>query len=161
MPSSTPESDTSKNEKAGPILRRVEAPALSGVERLALTSVEGTRRWAQRYGQILLGLPLLAALILMASLAPVLVGHDPNAVNPRVKVQMPSRMYVLGTDEFGRDILSRLAYGARITLLVAIASVMPASAERAARIGVLLGAAEGSALACQLGLRAFLRKGSL
>ncbi|HWU36409.1 MAG TPA: ABC transporter permease, partial [Candidatus Acidoferrum sp.] len=85
------------------------------------------RHWAHRYGQILIGLPLLAALILVASLAPVLVGHDPNAVNPRVKVQMPSRMYALGTDEFGRDILSRLAYGARITLLVAIASVILAS----------------------------------
>jgi peptide/nickel transport system permease protein len=85
------------------------------------------RRWVHRYGQILIGLPLLAGLIVVACLAPVLVAHDPNTVNPRVKVQLPSRAYVLGTDEFGRDILSRLAHGARITMLVAIASVILAA----------------------------------
>ena len=94
------------------------------------------RRWVHRYGQILIGLPLLTALVLVACLAPILAGHDPNTVNPRVKVQPPSRSYLLGTDEFGRDILSRLAYGARITLLVAIASVILAAAG-----GTLLGSA--------------------
>ena len=85
------------------------------------------RRWFRRYGQILIALPLLLALVVLAFGAPFFLGHDPNRVNPRVKVQSPSAAYLLGTDEFGRDILSRLAHGARITLLVAIASVILAA----------------------------------
>jgi len=82
----------------------------------------------RRYGQILIAIPLLAALVIVAVGAPVLLGHDPNRLNPRAKVAAPSFTHVLGTDEFGRDILSRLAYGARITLLVAAASVLLAAA---------------------------------
>ena len=92
------------------------------------------KRWFRRYGQILIALPFLLALVVLAFGAPLLLGHDPNRVNPRVKVQSPSAAYLLGTDEFGRDILSRLAYGARITLLVAVASVILAAAG-----GTLLG----------------------
>jgi peptide/nickel transport system permease protein len=88
----------------------------------------------RRYGQVLIALPLLAALVIGAVAAPVLLGHDPNRLNPRAKVAPPSFAHVLGTDEFGRDILSRLAYGARITLLVAAASVLLAAAG-----GTLLG----------------------
>ena len=85
------------------------------------------RRLVRRHAQILIALPLLAGLVLVASLAPLLMRHDPNRLNPRVKVQPPSQTYVLGTDEFGRDILSRLAYGARITLIVTFASVVLAA----------------------------------
>jgi peptide/nickel transport system permease protein len=81
----------------------------------------------RRYGQIVIALPLLAALAIGAAGAPVLVGHDPNRLNPRAKVEPPSLVHLLGTDEFGRDILSRLAYGARITILVAAASVLLAA----------------------------------
>jgi peptide/nickel transport system permease protein len=85
------------------------------------------RHRLRRHGQILVALPLLAALVLVAGAAPILVGYDPNTLNPRAKVQPPGRAYVLGTDEFGRDLLSRLAYGARITLIVAFASVILAA----------------------------------
>jgi peptide/nickel transport system permease protein len=81
----------------------------------------------RRYGQIVLAFPLLAVLLIGAVGAPVLVGHDPNRLNVRAKVEPPSFTHFLGTDEFGRDILSRLAYGARITLLVAAASVLLAA----------------------------------
>jgi peptide/nickel transport system permease protein len=81
----------------------------------------------RRYAQIVIAVPLLAALAICAVGAPVLVGHDPSRLNPRAKVAPPSVTHVLGTDEFGRDILSRLAYGARITLLVAAASVLLAA----------------------------------
>jgi peptide/nickel transport system permease protein len=57
----------------------------------------------------------------------LLFSYDPNSLNPRGKVQPPSPAHLLGTDEFGRDILSRLAYGARITLLGAAASVILAA----------------------------------
>ncbi len=81
----------------------------------------------RRYGQIAIAVPLLAVLVVGAVGAPVLVGHDPNRLNVRAKVEAPSITHLLGTDEFGRDILSRLAYGARITLLVAAASVLLAA----------------------------------
>jgi peptide/nickel transport system permease protein len=81
-----------------------------------------------------IAIPLLAVLVIGALGAPLLLGHDPNRLNPRAKVQAPTLTHLLGTDEFGRDILSRLAYGARITLLVASASVLLAAAG-----GTLLG----------------------
>jgi len=88
----------------------------------------------RRYGQIVIAIPLLAVLVISAVGAPLLVSHDPNRLSPREKVEPPSFTHFLGTDEFGRDILSRLAYGARITLLVAAASVLLAAAG-----GTLLG----------------------
>jgi peptide/nickel transport system permease protein len=88
----------------------------------------------RRFGQILIAIPLVAALVVIALGAPLIVSSDPNSLNPRAKVQPPSFAHLLGTDEFGRDILSRLAYGARITLLVATASVILAAAG-----GTLLG----------------------
>jgi ABC-type dipeptide/oligopeptide/nickel transport system permease subunit len=85
------------------------------------------RRWMRRYGQISIALAALVVLALVAVAAPVLLHHDPNRVNPRLKAQSPGLSHPLGTDEFGRDILSRLAHGARITLLVAVASVILAA----------------------------------
>jgi peptide/nickel transport system permease protein len=87
---------------------------------------EGKRRpraRLRRYGQVLLAVPLVALLLLGALAAPLVSGHDPNTLNPRAKAQPPSLTHLLGTDEFGRDLLSRLLHGARITLLVALASV--------------------------------------
>lgn len=83
-----------------------------------------TFRRLRRYRQVLIGAPLVALLLLAALAAPLLSAHEPNTLNPRAKAQPPSLTHVLGTDEFGRDLLSRLLYGARITLLVAFASVI-------------------------------------
>ncbi|MEZ5714591.1 MAG: ABC transporter permease [Paracoccaceae bacterium] len=67
------------------------------------------------------GLVLIA--VLMAVLAPVLAPYDPNAVDS-VKRLSPigTAGHLLGTDELGRDMLSRMLYGARITLAVALAA---------------------------------------
>jgi peptide/nickel transport system permease protein len=93
-----------------------------------------SRGQLRRYAQILIAIPLLATLVISALGASLLLSSDPNSLNPRAKVQPPSFAHLLGTDEFGRDILSRLAHGARITLLVAAASVILAAAG-----GTLLG----------------------
>src|SRR5512137_1979145 len=85
---------------------------------------EWTFRRIRRYRQVLIGAPLVALLVLAAVAAPFLVAHEPNTLNPRAKAQPPSLTHVLGTDEFGRDLWSRLLYGGRITLLVAFASVI-------------------------------------
>ena len=103
-------------------------------EPAVIRSLPSLRDRLRRYGQIVIAIPLLAVLAIGAVGAPVLVGHDPNRLNVRAKAESPSFTHLLGTDEFGRDILSRLAYGARITLLVAAASVLLAAAG-----GTLLG----------------------
>jgi peptide/nickel transport system permease protein len=100
---------------------------------------EGSRRsrWTwRRSRQILIAGPAVVLLLLAAALAPVLGPADPNALNPRAKAQPPSFAHVLGTDEFGRDLWSRLLRGARITLVVGLSSVA-----LAATLGTLLGSA--------------------
>ena len=84
-------------------------------------------RRLRRYKQVLVGAPLVTLLLLVAALAPILVSHDPNALNARAKAAPPNWGNLLGTDEFGRDLLSRLVHGARITLLVGVSSVILAA----------------------------------
>jgi peptide/nickel transport system permease protein len=81
------------------------------------------RRRLLRSGQLRTAGPVVAFVLLAAALGPALVSHDPNRLNPRAKAHAPSATHWLGTDEFGRDLASRLVHGARITLLVGLASV--------------------------------------
>jgi len=60
----------------------------------------------------------LVLIIIMAVGAPVIATHDPVATATKEKLQAPSTSHVLGTDELGRDVWSRLVYGARISLVV-------------------------------------------
>ena len=69
----------------------------------------------------LLGLGIVLALLLVALAAPLLATHDPYAQNLAERLMPPlSPGHWLGTDEFGRDIWSRLVYGARITLWIVL-----------------------------------------
>ncbi|MDR7540397.1 MAG: ABC transporter permease [Armatimonadota bacterium] len=74
------------------------------------------------------GLIIVAAAVVTAVAAPVLVPYDPMAMRTQAILQGPSRAHVLGTDQFGRDILSRIIIGARVSLLVAVLSVAVALA---------------------------------
>ncbi len=66
-----------------------------------------------------LGLLIVLMLIVMAVAAPLLAAHDPIAQDLRARLQPPlSPGHWLGTDEFGRDIWSRLVFGARVTLYI-------------------------------------------
>ena len=72
---------------------------------------------------------ILGLLVLMALLAPLIAPADPNTQNLLARLKAPgfeSRgvVYYLGSDELGRDVLSRVIYGARVSLLVAFASVI-------------------------------------
>jgi ABC-type dipeptide/oligopeptide/nickel transport system permease subunit len=62
---------------------------------------------------------VLLLVVLSAAFAPVLAPHDPNKVSMRQALQGPSRAYPLGTDQLGRDHLSRLLYGGSKTLTMA------------------------------------------
>jgi peptide/nickel transport system permease protein len=70
-----------------------------------------------------LGLGLVVLLVLGALLAPTLAPHDPTAVSLAAAYRGPGADHWLGTDEIGRDILSRVLYGARVSLLTAFAAV--------------------------------------
>jgi ABC-type dipeptide/oligopeptide/nickel transport system permease subunit len=62
--------------------------------------------------------------VLIAILAPVISPKDPLATNPLAGVKPPSREYPLGTDFIGRDVLSRIIHGARMSLFVAAVAVL-------------------------------------
>jgi peptide/nickel transport system permease protein len=71
----------------------------------------------------LTGLALVFAVAVAAVVAPFLAPHDPDAIDTTRRLARPfTTGYVLGTDEFGRDLLSRLLHGARISLVVGLAS---------------------------------------
>lgn len=80
------------------------------------------------------GALIIAALFAAALFAPVLSAYDPTKVSVRERVQAPGARHVLGTDDLGRDILSRLLYGARPSLIVGTVSTL-----LSALIGTLLG----------------------
>ena len=70
----------------------------------------------------LLGIFLVFGFIVLAVAAPLLSPYDPIA-QPGAQLEAPSSTYWLGTDEFGRDVLSRIIYGARVSLQVGVISV--------------------------------------
>lgn len=71
-----------------------------------------------------LGLILLAVIVLAALLAPWLAPYDPLEQNIANRLEPPSAEYWLGTDSYGRDVLSRLFYGARISLVVGFTAIV-------------------------------------
>ncbi len=119
----------------------VPSPTLPG-QPLELT------RWKKFSGQLraapLIPLGLLALLFLTAGLADLLAPHDPTIGNLRHRYRPPiwlekgSAEYILGTDHMGRDVLSRLIYGSRISLFVGTIAVLVAGITGTA-LGILSG----------------------
>ncbi len=83
------------------------------------------------------GAAIVLAMFLFALLAPV-IGRDPGAIDIANRLQPPGTLYLFGTDDLGRDVLTRILYGARISLLVGFVAVGIATF-----IGILLGAMAG------------------
>lgn len=84
------------------------------------------------------GLGLFGLVVLLALLAPWLSPHDPLEQNILDRLQSPSADFWLGTDYYGRDILSRLLYGARISLYIGVVSIVAAMLI-GSTIGILAG----------------------
>lgn len=86
------------------------------------------RRWLSSGGGV--GWALLGTIVLMAVFAPIIAPHDPYAQNLELRAGAPTLSwsgvgtYPLGNDQLGRDILSRLIYGSRISLLVGAMAVV-------------------------------------
>lgn len=89
-------------------------------------------------GPALAGCVILGVLILLAILAPWIAPHDPEAVDAKRILASPSLTHPFGSDALGRDVFSRTMYALRVSLIVAISSVL-----LAAVIAVPLGALAG------------------
>ena len=95
------------------------------------------RRLIRRKGAMV-GLAMVIFFVVMAVFAPWLSPHDPLATSWSAIRKPPSDLYLLGTDELGRDVLSRVIWGARASLLAGVVSVCISLA-----IGVPIGMAAG------------------
>ncbi len=86
----------------------------------AATVVAAPSAWkrATRSGGLVIGLVLAVTMVLIAIAAPWIAPYDPNEQNVLMKLEPPSAEHWFGTDAFGRDVLSRVIFGARISLFV-------------------------------------------
>ena len=84
------------------------------------------------------GFIIIVLVFLLAMLAPIIAPYDPNDINVKAILLSPSWQHWMGTDGLGRDVLSRMLYGGRISLLVGLVAVGIATA-----IGIVLGAIAG------------------
>lgn len=84
------------------------------------------------------GMIIIGILLVIAVFAPYIAPHDPYQQNILFRYQAPSAKHWLGTDEMGRDILSRLIFGSRISLQVGLISI-----SLALLVGVTLGLMSG------------------
>ena len=80
------------------------------------------------------GLAVLIIIILASIFAPLLTSYEPNAMNPREKMQAPSAEHILGTDQLGRDVFTRILYGGRVSILIGLSSAILSR-----MLGVILG----------------------
>jgi len=80
----------------------------------------------------------LAVIVLMAIFAPLIAPHDPQLLAPAQRLKPASAEYPLGTDAFGRDVLSRVIYGGRVSLLIGLGSAVFSVV-----IGLLIGLVSG------------------
>ncbi|MEV0158743.1 ABC transporter permease [Nonomuraea fuscirosea] len=87
---------------------------------------------------------VIALVVLVGVFAPLIAPHDPNLQNLQLKLRPPFWMdgsepgYLLGTDKLGRDVLSRVMYGTRVSLLVGLAATLLSGVVGAA-VGVVSG----------------------
>ncbi len=115
----------------------VVAPDLPDVfpDRAGLTGVLGL---ASRHVAVTVGLIVTVTMVLIAICAPLLASHDPAAISPLSRLKPPSLDHLFGTDMLGRDIFSRVVYGARVSLTVGLVVAALSSG-----IGLLLGLVSG------------------
>jgi len=84
------------------------------------------------------GLVVVVAFTFVAVFAPFIAPYNPTEVHVERRFLLPSLQFLLGTDEFGRDVLSRLIYGAQVSFIVAVGTVAISMA-----VGVLVGSISG------------------
>ncbi len=114
--------------------------AMPAANQISMAETPGRRAWRRlkkRKGAMF-GLAIIVALVLMAVFAPLISPYDPTKQSWTAVRKAPSLLYWLGTDESGRDLLSRIIYGTRASLAAGVISVGIAIA-----LGVPLGLVAG------------------
>lgn len=122
---------TSQTENAAGALVTARAPAEP-------TRLRRFLRYLRRHPSVAVGGGLLVLMIVIGVFAPLLWTVDPTAISPARRTRMPSEQYWFGTDMLGRDIYSRVIYGARVSLVVGFTVAILASVAGLA-IGLLSG----------------------
>lgn len=87
---------------------------------------------------VIFGTLVILVFVVFAVFAPLIAPYEPNDQNLRAVTERPSREHFLGTDQLGRDTLSRIIYGSRISLLIGVSAVALGSV-----VGMLLGLIAG------------------
>ena len=84
------------------------------------------------------GFIIIVCIFLLAMLAPIIAPYDPDDINVKAILLSPSLQHWMGTDGLGRDVLTRMLFGGRISLLVGLVAVGISTV-----IGIVLGAIAG------------------
>jgi peptide/nickel transport system permease protein len=127
----------------------VDTPDFDGLRPAAAAADTATRAaWRQRWQRFTrvpwIPIVIISVIVIMALFAPLLAPYSPidqtlrDKLLPPVWVEGGSHKYLLGTDAFGRDILSRLIYGARVSLLVALLALTAGGG-----VGLIIGIVSG------------------
>jgi peptide/nickel transport system permease protein len=95
----------------------------TGLLARGVTPITSVARFGRRKPLGAIGGAIVVILILIAIMAPALAPYGPRSLEGRVH-EAPNSQYLLGTDHLGRDLLSRIIYGARISLYVGLGSVL-------------------------------------
>ena len=98
------------------------ASAVAVADELESPARRALRRLFRRKGAVV-GLVVIATFILLALFAPLIAPYDPIATSWTLVRKPPSALHWFGTDELGRDVLSRVIYGARASLMAGAISV--------------------------------------
>lgn len=97
-----------------------------------------TLRLLRRNPSAVAGFIVITAMALMAFSAPYLAPYDPIRIDLKARLSPPSKDHIFGTDELGRDILSRIMYGARISLRIGVLVILISGG-----LGALIGGVSG------------------
>ena len=111
---------------------------------MIVTTALRTLRSRRLFGDVLrqpvarVGLLIMIALLTILIFAPLFLTYAPNDIAPRETLQAPSMAHLMGTDNLGRDVLTRFVYGGRVSLFVGISASFAGGT-----IGILLGLLSG------------------
>lgn len=96
------------------------------------------RKFWFRYSRVVIGGIMFSVLVIFALFAPFIATHEPTAMSMSEALNPPSAAHWCGTDEFGRDVFSRIVYGARVSLTISF-SVMVGCGVLGTVLGMLAG----------------------
>lgn len=124
-----------------PVLGTATAPSTAKKRRLSFISRQSRWYWVRTLLEnpvALISIIVLLILIFLSVFAPLLTSHDPRFLDPVNRLKPPGGDNLLGTDDSGRDLFTRILYGGRVSILIGV-SVTVAAALLGTMFGLLAG----------------------